>query len=98
MGQKNRTIIVVLIALVIVAAVFASFGLYLMPGQTPQVVLPTSSGADAPGNSSNHSAHRKTPHIINFRVILFPSAGRFPATGSYYIRNRPPCKIGIHSF
>ena len=51
MGQKNRTIIVVLIALVIVAAVFASFGLYLLPGQTPQVVLPTSSGADAPGNS-----------------------------------------------
>ncbi len=39
--MKNRTLIVVLIALVIVAAVFASFGLYLLPGQTPQVVLPT---------------------------------------------------------
>lgn len=53
MGQKNRTLIVVLIALVIVVAVFASFGLYLLPGQMPQVVLPTGTPSGAPGDSTS---------------------------------------------
>ena len=39
--MKNRTLIVVLIALVVVAAVLASFGLSLFPGQIPRVELPT---------------------------------------------------------
>lgn len=49
MGGKNQTVIVVLIALVIVAAVFASFGSYFLPGQIPEVVLPTSPGTEESG-------------------------------------------------
>ncbi len=47
MDRKNRTVIVVLIAIVIAVAVFASFGLYFLPGQTPRVTLPATLGADS---------------------------------------------------
>lgn len=53
MGEKNRTFIVVLIALVIVAAVGASFGLYLLPGQIPQVTLPAADYSDASDSTQN---------------------------------------------
>ncbi len=51
MGQKNRTLIVILIAAVIAFAILASFGLYFLPGQTPKVVLPDSSNSDNPSYS-----------------------------------------------
>lgn len=41
MERHNRNILVALIAVVIVAAVFSSFGLSLFAGPTPQIVLPT---------------------------------------------------------
>lgn len=41
MENKNRNILVVLIAIVIVAAVFSSFGLTLYSGNLPEIVLPT---------------------------------------------------------
>ncbi len=49
MGGKNQTLIVVLVALVIVGAVFASFGSYLLPGQIPEVVLPSQAGTGESG-------------------------------------------------
>lgn len=41
MERHNRNILVALIAVVIAAAVFSSFGLSLFAGPTPQIVLPT---------------------------------------------------------
>lgn len=41
MERKNRNILVVLIAAVIVVAVFSSFGLNLFPKNYPHIVLPT---------------------------------------------------------
>lgn len=41
MERHNRNILVALIAVVIIAAVFSSFGLSLFAGPTPQIVLPT---------------------------------------------------------
>lgn len=41
MGQKNKLIFSLLIALIIVAAVFSSFGLTLFSGGTPEIVLPS---------------------------------------------------------
>lgn len=41
MERRNRTILVLLTAVVIVIAVFASFGLPLFYGPTPEIVLPT---------------------------------------------------------
>ena len=60
--------------------------------------------ADAPGNRSDHTAHRKTPHIINF-IAFFLSGGAIPRLGaksrpisrSYYSRDKPHCKIYVHS-
>lgn len=53
--MKNRTLIVVLIALVVVAAVLASFGLYLFPGQIPRVELP-SAGTGSPQQTASPTA------------------------------------------
>lgn len=41
MGQKNKMIFSLLIALIIVAAVLSSFGLTLFNGGTPEIVLPS---------------------------------------------------------
>lgn len=41
MERNDRNVLVVLIAVVIVAAIFSSFGLSLFTGPTPQIVLPT---------------------------------------------------------
>lgn len=41
MERHNRNIFVALIAVVIIVAVFSSFGLSLFAGPTPQIVLPT---------------------------------------------------------
>lgn len=51
MEGKNRTIFVVLIAIVIVVAVFSSFGLNLFMPRTPDVYLPhvTDGGGEEPG-------------------------------------------------
>lgn len=51
MEEKNRTIFVVLIAAVIVVAVFSSFGLNLFMPRTPDVYLPkvTDSVGESPG-------------------------------------------------
>ena len=49
MERRNRNILVILIAIVIVVAVFSSFGLSLFTGDTPHIVLPTPSAADQPG-------------------------------------------------
>ena len=40
MEQKNRTILVIAIAITVFAAVFVSFGLPSLTGRVPQVVLP----------------------------------------------------------
>lgn len=56
MEGKNRNLLIVLIAAVIVVGVFASFGLNLFTGGTPTISLPTpvASAAPQPGDSADH--------------------------------------------
>ena len=59
MERNNRNILVALIAVVIVAAVFSSFGLSLFAGPTPQIVLPTPAPTEqAPGKEEQDSGVR----------------------------------------
>lgn len=60
MERNNRNILIGLIAVVIVAAVFSSFGLSLFSGPTPQIVLPTPAptGQDGPGGEEQESGVR----------------------------------------
>lgn len=59
MERHNRNIFVALIAAVIVAAVFSSFGLSLFAGPTPQIVLPTPAPTgQEPGDESQGSGVR----------------------------------------
>lgn len=57
MEGKNRNLLIVLIAAVIVVGVFASFGLNLFTGGTPEISLPTPlpSTAPLPGDSADQS-------------------------------------------
>lgn len=58
MERKNRNILVILIAAVIVLGVFASFGLNLFTAGTPSIVLPTPQTAltPAPGDVGDSGA------------------------------------------
>ncbi len=51
MERRNRNILVALIGLVIIAAVFSSFGLPLFAGPTAQIVLPTPIPSDGAADS-----------------------------------------------
>lgn len=56
MEGKNRNLLIVLIAAVIVVGVFASFGLNLFTGGTPTISLPTpvASAVPQPGDNTDH--------------------------------------------
>lgn len=62
MEGKNRMIFVVLIAIVIVVAVFSSFGLNFFAADTPDVYLPTvtDNGEDEPGPGNTAEPDRYT--------------------------------------
>lgn len=53
MDQKSRTRIAVIIACIVVSAVFGSFAYNLFSTQTPSVVLPSLQPDDGPGGSSS---------------------------------------------
>ena len=50
MEHRNRNILVICIAAVIVVAVFSSFGLGIFTADTPEIVLPTPSASIQPGD------------------------------------------------
>lgn len=52
MEHRNRNILVVLIGIVIVVAVFSSFGLSFFTGETPGIVLPDQSPTQSPGEQT----------------------------------------------
>lgn len=68
MERRNRNILVILIAVVIVIAVFSSFGLPLFAGDTAKIVLPTPapSGQAAPDSSGQKGGVRVevTPQTV----------------------------------
>lgn len=71
MEGKNRTIFVVLIAIVIVVAVFSSFGLNLFASNTPEVYLPTvtdnGQNEPGPGNTADPDSYTRvdvTPDTV----------------------------------
>lgn len=91
MEGKNRTIFVVLIAIVIVVAVFSSFGLNLFNPKTPSVYLPevTNQPGDepGPGNTSDPDHYTRvdvTPEtvqdVIRTMVPLQPESYRRTVT------------------
>lgn len=53
MERNNRTLLVVLIAAVVVAAVFASFGLPLFANPTATITLPTPAPGETPGGGED---------------------------------------------
>lgn len=55
MDQKSRTRIAVIIACIVVAAVFGSFAYSLFSTRTPPVVLPSLQPDDGPGSTSSSS-------------------------------------------
>lgn len=84
MGQKNKVIFSLLIALVIVAAVFASFGLNLFNGGTPEIVMPvltpTGGGDDVGGNVGGSGAFLQvevTPETV--QNIIEKTLERWPS-------------------
>ena len=72
MEGKNRTLFVVLIAIVIVAAVFSSFGLNLFAPGTPEISLPDPSagpvespgGEDQPDDTGRYVRVDVTPQTV----------------------------------
>lgn len=66
MEGKNRTIFVVLIAIVIVVAVFSSFGLNFFTPQTPDVYLPTVT--NTPGNEPGGENTAPPDHFTRVEV------------------------------
>lgn len=52
MERRNQNILIGLIGLVIVIAVFSSFGLALFTAPTPTITLPTAMPTETPGNGS----------------------------------------------
>ena len=68
MEKRKRTILVVLIGIVIVAAVFSSFGLPYFAGDTPDIVLPTprpSADQEEIGQSGEYgTVVRVTPQTV----------------------------------
>ena len=52
MDKRNNTVLILLVALVIVTAVFASFGLPLFASPTPTITLPTPAPVTAPPEAS----------------------------------------------
>lgn len=60
MERNNRTLLVILIAIVITVAVISSFGLPLFAGPTPTITLPTPlpTGTEAPGGEEQPGGAR----------------------------------------
>lgn len=83
LDQKSRTRIAVLIAIVMVAAVFGSFGFSLFSSQPPRIVLPTiqtDSGTDLPSLSDDDHGLRVEVTIDTVQAVI-ASLNR---TSSYY--------------
>lgn len=83
MDQKSRTRIAVLIAIVMVAAVFGSFGFSLFSAQPPRIVLPTiqtDSGTDLPSLSDDDHGLRVEVTVETVQAVI----ASLSRTGSYY--------------
>lgn len=63
MEQKNRTILVIAIAITVFAAVFVSFGLPSLTGRVPEVVLPDVSQEIA-GENQDYLPVEVTPETV----------------------------------
>lgn len=61
MERRNRTILVILIGIVIVVAVFSSFGLNLFTGDTPQIILPTATAPEPSGSGGTEPSATDGP-------------------------------------
>lgn len=64
MEQKNRTIIVLAITLIIVAAMFTSFGRNLFTLNTPQVVLPNDASASLTDPEGSSQPEEDPYHLV----------------------------------
>lgn len=83
MDPKSRTRIAVLIAIVMVAAVFGSFGFRLFSAQPPRIVLPTiqtDPGTDAPSFSGDDHGLRIEVTVDTVQAVI----ASLSRTSSYY--------------
>lgn len=73
LDQKSRTRIAVLIAIVMVAAVFGSFGFSLFSSQPPRIVLPTMQtdpGTDSPSPSDDDHGLRVDVTVDTVQAVI----------------------------
>lgn len=82
MEQKNRLVIVIAIVALIVAAMLASFGRVIFAANTPDVILPSSSGnplGPSDPNSQEHSYQRVevTPQTVTEVVATLARPASF---------------------
>lgn len=83
MNQKNRTRVAILIALIVVAAVFGSFAFTFFSNKTPHIILPTihpdGSHADVSGSEDDRSQRVEVTKATVQAVIA-----SLERAGSYY--------------
>lgn len=83
MEQKSRTRIAVLLAVVVAAAVFGSFGFSLFSTQTPQIVLPTVQqdvGSDSSSIPDDEQGLRVEVTVDTVQAVI----ASLERAGSYY--------------
>lgn len=85
MEDKNRLIITVLVTVLIVGAVFASFGRSLFMSAPPRVVLPeTDSGAAAPGGEAPESPANPAKRVEVTAQTVQSVIASLERSSSYY--------------
>ena len=95
MEQKNRLVIVIAIVALIVAAMLASFGRVIFAANTPDVILPSSSGnplGPSDPNSQEHSYQREGvsrrlplhsgPGMDGWRLVPYPADAALRSSSS----------------
>lgn len=83
MDQKNRTRVAVLIAVIVVAAVFGSFAFTILSSKTPHIVLPTLQPDSSQGDVSHLPDDRSQRVEVTVSTVQAVIAS-LERTGSYY--------------
>ena len=85
MEQKNRSIIVVAITLIIVIAIFTSFGRNLFAQNTPEVVLPNTGDTSLQSPGSDHQPEENPYHLVDVTPETVQNViATLSRPGSYY--------------
>lgn len=84
MEGRNRNILIVIIGMVIVAAVFSSFGLGFFGPDTPEIVLPTPIPSESPGGGNTDQTQgtrvEVTPDTVQSVIAALSRAESYSRT------------------